>query len=178
MTEKGVLITGLEQNSTQGDREILAILRRFGAHLDETEEGIRVRGGDLRGISLDARDIPDLVPIVAVVAAAAEGSTEIVNAGRLRLKESDRLAAISDLLTTLGARIEEKEDSLMIYGGNPLHGGLCRGYNDHRIVMSAAVAALLCEDEIRITTSEAVGKSYPEFFEDIARFGLAIGKEE
>jgi len=177
LTDAGVLVTGLTADSTQGDREILHLLREFGAEVTEEAEGIRVCRGNLRGMTVDARDIPDLVPIVSVIAAAAEGCTEIINAGRLRLKESDRLTAVADLLTTLGAQVEEKEDSLTIRGGKPLHGGLCNGYNDHRIVMSAAVAALICDGEVEITTPNAVAKSYPEFYEDLARFGLAVRKD-
>ena len=161
----------------QGDREILHLLREFGAQVTEEREGIRVCPGNLRGITVDARDIPDLVPIVSVLAAAAEGRTEIIHAGRLRLKESDRLTAVYDLLTALGAQVEEREDSLAITGGYPLHGGLCNGCNDHRIVMSAAVAALICDGEVEITTPGAVAKSYPEFFEDLACLGLSVRRE-
>lgn len=96
----------------------------------------------------------------------------IQNAGRLRLKECDRLAAVSDLLARLGAQVEERPDSLVICGSPSLPGGATvDGWGDHRIVMSAAIAALLCERPITITGAQAVQKSYPSFFEDFQALG-------
>jgi 3-phosphoshikimate 1-carboxyvinyltransferase len=105
------------------------------------------------------------VPVLAVAAAAAQGETVITGASRLRLKESDRIATTAAMLRALGADVTELPDGLSIRGGNPLHGGCVEGSNDHRIVMSAAVAALLCDSPVTITDAQAVKKSFPSFFE-------------
>jgi 3-phosphoshikimate 1-carboxyvinyltransferase len=150
-----ITVTGLDADSKQGDRAVVEILARFGK--------------DLRGIEIDAADIPDLVPILSVVAAAAKGETVIRGAGRLRDKESDRLAAVCDVLGTLGADVTETEDGLRIVGGKPLKGGTVSSWGDHRIAMSAATAAVLCAEPIVIQGAEAVNKSYPTFFEERRR---------
>jgi len=147
-----ITVTGLDHRSKQGDKAVLEILERF--------------GGDLRSTEIDATDIPDLVPILAVVAAAAKGTTVIRNAGRLRIKESDRLVAMADMLGSLGADIRETEDGLVIHGGKPLTGGRVSSWGDHRIAMSAAIAAVLCTEPVLIQGAEAVNKSYPTFFEE------------
>ena len=168
MSEKSVGCTGLDLQSIQGDRAVLDILRRFGAEVHTDGDCVKVRGGELHGIGIDASDIPDLVPILSVVATHAAGVTEIYNAGRLRLKESDRLAAVTETLTILGADIVEKRDGLVIHGGTPLKGGTVSSHNDHRIAMSAAVAgAVLCEKSVIIEGADAVNKSYPRFFSDL-----------
>ena len=123
----------------------------------------------LKGIEIDVRDIPDLVPALAVVACAAEGPTKIINAGRLRLKESDRLFTVWETLKTLGADIVQEGDSLIINGSKRLKGGRVDSHGDHRIAMMAAIASVISEGDITIENAEAVRKSYPGFFED---FGL------
>ena len=139
-----VRLQGLSLPSAQGDSAALALFRRFGADIATDAGGIRCRRAPLHGIDIDAAQIPDLVPILAVTAAFAEGVTHIFHAERLRIKESDRLAATADGLRRLGARVEETADGLRIHGGGPLTGGEVDGCNDHRIVMSMAVAALRC----------------------------------
>ena len=166
---KGVTCSGLDIQSRQGDRAILELLKLFGAQVTQGSSTVTVLsaklfGSKLRGIEIDARDIPDLVPILSVVAAAAEGTTKIYNAGRLRGKESDRLASVTDMLSRLGADINETEDGLIINGGVALKGGEVSSWDDHRIVMSAAIAAVLCPEPVIITGAEAVNKSYPGFF--------------
>ena len=145
---------------------ILTLLDKFGAKIDydEKEAAFTVSPSPLKGIQIDARQIPDLVPILAVVAAVAEGDTEITGAARLRLKESDRLSTTAAMLRALGGEVEEREDGLLIHGGKPLAGGLVDGAKDHRIVMSAAVAATVCEGEVIITDAQAAAKSFPDFF--------------
>lgn len=167
---KKITVTNLSQNSLQGDRQIVSLLRRFGAEVTQTAAETTVCPAPLKGIAIDASQIPDLVPVLSVVACAAEGQTEIYNAGRLRLKESDRLSAISGQLQALGGRVIESQDSLLIKGC-PLVGGKVSGYHDHRMVMAAAIAALRCSGAVQIDGAEAVQKSYPGFFEDYERLG-------
>ena len=162
----GVTVTGLNDDSAQGDRAVVDILRRFGASVQETADSVTVRRGTLRGITVDAAAIPDLIPVLSVVAAAAEGETHIVNAGRLRLKESDRIATTAQLLRGLGGQVTELPDGLIIRGTHQLTGGTVDVCNDHRIAMSAAVASCLCAASVTVCGSECVAKSYPRFWED------------
>ena len=167
-----ITCTGLDLQSKQGDKAVLDILARFGARLKRGESSVTVYGGKLRGIEIDAKDVPDLVPILAVVGAAAEGTTVIRNAGRLRVKESDRLAAVTDVLRGLGADVSETEDGLVINGKASLKGGgEASSWGDHRIAMSAAIAATVCSEPLVILGAEAVNKSYSGFFDDLRLLG-------
>ena len=171
-----VTVTGLNLDSVQGDKAICEVLRSFGASVKEDAAAGSVicsgpEGGVLQGCAIDVKDIPDAVPILSVVAAAASGTTKIYNAGRLRIKESDRLQTVAAMLKALGVEAEEGEDFLVIHGagGRSLAGGTVDGANDHRIVMSGAVAAALCSSPVTILGAQAVNKSYPGFFEERER---------
>ncbi len=166
-----IVIDNLSTASAQGDKECVKIYQRFGADIAERDGNIIIKPGKLQGIEIDATDIPDAVPALSIAAALAEGRTIIKGAARLRIKECDRLAAMTDGLTRLGAKIRETEDGLIIDGVKTLSGGSIEGYNDHRIVMSFAVAAVRCEGEIIISDMESVNKSYPSFFEDYVKLG-------
>ena len=165
LSDNGITCLGLDSNSPQGDKRIIEILSSFGAEITEKDNAVTVKAGCLKGIELDAGDIPDLVPVISVVAAFAQGKTYISNAGRLRLKESDRLETVSHLLNALGGRVTEYEDALLIEGV-PLKGGRCSSFNDHRIAMSLAVASVGCAERVVIEGAEAVNKSYPAFYDD------------
>ena len=170
-SDEGVRVTGLNLYSAQGDKAIVEILKRFGAKVsvNEKEGWVKVQKGDLQGIEIDAAQIPDLVPILAVVAAKAKGTTSIYNASRLRLKESDRLAAVRISLAAMGTEIEGTDDGLIINGGRELKGAKVDSFNDHRLAMSLAAAALLTKEPLEITNAEAVEKSYPQFWQDLAQ---------
>lgn len=167
-----VKCNGVFKNSLQGDKEIVNLLSRFGAQVDWAEDSVTVKSAELHAVDIDASQIPDLVPILSVVAAFAKGETKIYNAGRLRIKESDRLSAVATALNALGADVTELPDSLIIKG-NPTvcFKGCVDSFNDHRMVMSCAVAALCSGGEITITNAQAVNKSYPSFFEDFISLG-------
>ena len=167
LSDGSVTCTGLDLNSRQGDRAILDILERFGARVEFDSSSVTVSGGNLQAVEIDAQDIPDLVPILAVVAAAAKGTTVIRNAGRLRGKESDRLAAVTSVMRGLGADVEETEDGLKMHGGKTLAGGQATSWGDHRIAMAAAIAATMCTGPVEIKGAQAVNKSYPGFFDDL-----------
>lgn len=164
-----ITMTGLDESSLQGDKAIIRILKEFGADIKSENGKLTVSTGALKGIDIDAADIPDLVPIMAAVAAVAEGKTTIYNAERLRLKESDRLKTVSETLNILGADVSETDDGLVINGKPELAGGTVNASGDHRIAMMAAIAALRCKNEVIIENAEAVNKSYPAFFEDYNR---------
>lgn len=169
LSPQGVEVTGLEPRSSQGDRAVLDVLEAFGAQVTRTDTGAVVRRGTLRPIEIDAGPIPDLIPVLSVVAAAAPGDTHVVRAGRLRLKESDRIASTCALLRALGASVDEEPEGLVIHGGAPLTGGTVDPWGDHRIAMSAAVAASLCREPVTVLSSECTEKSYPDFWRHLAQ---------
>ena len=144
-------ISNVAEKSYQGDKEILNIIDMM--RKSDTE------------YTIDVSQIPDLVPIVTLLATQTEGTTHIVGAKRLRLKESDRLAAITTELKKLGAQIEENEDSLTVFGKTELHGGEVDAHNDHRIAMTMAIASTVATGEILLSGYESVKKSYPDFWE-------------
>lgn len=170
-----VTLTGLCADSAQGDRAITDVLRRFGAEVTVSDDGVTVRGtGSLCGIELDASQIPDLVPAVAAVAAYAKGRTVIYNASRLRLKESDRIESVCRMLSDMGVSVTETNDGLIIEGGELEGGEICCA-GDHRIAMSAAVAALGAKNAVTVIGAECVSKSYPDFWEDVSsRLGVGV----
>ena len=161
-----VTLKGLHIDSIQGDKECMEIFREFGAEITKRDNSITVKADKLNGIDIDATQIPDLVPILAVTAAFANGKTNIYGAERLRIKESDRLNAICTCLNKVGANVTEKTDGLIINGVNNACGGKVEGYNDHRIVMAMAIAVEKSTAPIEITDKESINKSYPKFFED------------
>lgn len=166
-----VTISNLDIDSRQGDKACMEIYRRFGAEVTEHDGNITIEHDQLKGIEIDAENIPDMVPALAVAGALAEGVTVIKNAARLRIKECDRLAAMADGLSRLGADIKETKDGFVIKGVKCLKGAEVSGYNDHRIVMSLSAAAARTQGDIIITDRESINKSYPKFFEDYRKLG-------
>lgn len=167
---RGVSVTGLDEKTAQGDSAVAELLRLFGARVETNEKSVFAGTGRLVGRTVDVSDIPDLLPILAVLAALSEGETRFTGAARLRLKESDRLKTTSAMLGDLGASVTELGDGLVVNGGR-LRGGETHSANDHRIAMAAAIAAAYGEGPTVIRQAEAVNKSYPGFFEDFARLG-------
>lgn len=168
-----VTLTGLNPDSAQGDKAIVPLLQQFGAKIEWQQGGLlRCQAGDLKGININASDIPDLVPILSIVAAFAKGTTTITGAGRLRCKESNRLLAVKDGLERLGVNVRETCDGLVIEGRQSIGSSRVDGYNDHRIVMSMAIAALRASGPVEISDMESINKSFPTFFE---KFGLLGG---
>ena len=156
-------VTGMSENSRQGDQVVADAFVKL------------CRSGD---VELDVADCPDLVPPLAAMAAVRKGTTSIVHAARLRIKESDRLSAVTAVMNALGAHIEELHDGLVICGLETLCGGVSvDACNDHRIAMMAAVAATRCKEPVTIEGAECVRKSYPNFWEDYEMLGGAITRE-
>lgn len=165
-----VKLTGLDINSPQGDKEIVNILRQFGGDIKVDDDFVIAKKSDLHGIEIDATDIPDMVPSLAVCAIYAQGKTVIKGASRLRLKESDRIQSIVYNLKKLGVVVEETEDGMIITGSSP-KGAVLKGFNDHRIVMSMTVAATGAEGKSTIDDAQSIDKSYPDFFKDYDSIG-------
>ncbi len=172
-----VVCSGLNESGLQGDKKILEIIKQTGAKIIRTGSSSfqAVCTSDMHGIRVDADEIPDLVPILAVLLCFCKGKSRIENAGRLRIKESDRLAAISTELKKMGAKITEGDDFLEIEGCQVLSGAKLSAWNDHRIAMALAIAACRCEGEASISgAKKAVTKSYPDFFEDYISLGGVV----
>ena len=149
-------LKGLNPDSAQGDMVISDLYWKL------------ARPGD---VEIDISGCPDLLPPLAVMAAVRTGTTSFVNAARLRIKESDRLATVAAMLTALGCRADELPDALIVHSGTHLTGGTVDGANDHRIVMAAAIAATACPSPVTILGAEAVSKSYPDFWDEYQRLG-------
>lgn len=166
-----VTVDGLDMNTTQGDKGILDVLEAFGAKFEINENSVRCVKSSLKGTVVDATDIPDLVPIISVLAAFSEGQTVIKGAERLRYKESDRIESVVENLKLIGADVTETEDGMIINGGKELHSAELKGYNDHRIVMAFSVSGLFLDGETVIDDANSINKSYPSFFEDYNSIG-------
>lgn len=164
----------LNINSLQGDKVLIDLVKEMGGDIEINDDFIKTSESKTKGIIIDASECPDIIPIMAVLAALSEGQTKIINAGRLRIKESDRLKAISTELNKLGGDIVEVEDSLIINGKTSLKGGIVDSWNDHRIAMALAIASIKATEEVTITNSDAVNKSYPHFWEDFKSVGGEI----
>ncbi len=169
LSEQGVKVHGLNLASAQGDMAVLDILRQFGASVEASDGAVTVRRAELSPVTIDAAPIPDLVPVLSVLACGATGDTRIINAARLRMKESDRLQTTAKLISDLGGAVDELPDGLVIHGTGSLTGGRVDSCGDHRIAMSAAVAAGLCRESVMIGGADCVQKSYPAFWEDFWR---------
>ena len=163
-----ITCTGLNMDSRQGDRIVTKLLSRFGARVVVDDNSVTVSPGILRGIDINARDIPDLVPVLAAVASVAEGKTVIHNAGRLRIKESNRLETVTKSLSYLGADITQTQDGLVIVGKRELSGGETQSFGDHRIAMASAILSGACLKPVVIRDAQVVRKSYPCFFKDFS----------
>lgn len=168
-----VTVNDVQMNSAQGDKAIVEILRSFGADVAVHENSVRVKVSSLKACSIDVSQIPDLLPILTVLASFAEGTTVLYNAANLRHKESDRLASSATMINSLGGTAVEYADRLEIIG-TLLTGGTVDSFGDHRIAMSAAIAASMCREQTTIIGAEAVKKSYPEFFKDFLALGGTI----
>ncbi|MDE6730897.1 MAG: 3-phosphoshikimate 1-carboxyvinyltransferase [Oscillospiraceae bacterium] len=163
-----VILQNIPETSTQGDRRIVEIIEKTCYH-QKTAEDISETVSEI-----NARDIPDLVPILAVLATFSERPTRIIGAERLRIKESDRLATTASMLNTLGGNVKILPDGLEIQPVDSLHGGTVDSAGDHRIAMCAAIAATRATEPVTILGAECVAKSYPAFFQDYQKLGGKI----
>jgi len=163
-------VSGLNLHSVQGDRKIIEYLSLMGASVVVQDDSVAVSSSSLKSIDVDVDETIDLVPVLAVLCSYAKGKSRLRRVSRLRFKESDRITAVLSLINSLGGRAEEEGDDIVVYG-TELNGGTVCGYNDHRIVMSALVAALGCDDSVTINGAQAMNKSYPGFTEEYNKIG-------
>ena len=169
-SENGITCTSLCEDTFQGDSRVLEILSEMGADITYNKNSVIVKKSRLKAITVDCADIPDIVPILCVAATTAEGTTVFKNIQRLRDKESDRVKTTVDMIRNLGGKIDFDENNIYVTG-NALTGGVITSANDHRIAMSGAIASLLCTGDVTIDVAEAVGKSYPDFYEKFTMLG-------
>jgi len=163
--------TGMQPLSLQGDKVVVDIIRAMGGCISCEGTEILAEPAVTHGTIIDAANCPDIIPVLTVLAALSKGKTEIINAGRLRIKECDRLAAITSELSKIGARIKELPTGLIIEGVDSFTGGTVDCWNDHRIAMSLAVASIKCQKPLMLTGANCVAKSYPRFWNDFVSLG-------
>lgn len=165
-----ITVNGLNVNSIQGDKAITETVKRMGAEITVNDDSVTVKAKALKGIEVDASNIPDLVPVISALAVFAEGQTVIKNAARLRLKESDRLKTVAELIKTAGGDVTELPDGLIINGGKKINSEFTvPSFNDHRLVMAAALLSF--NSKVTITDAQAINKTYPTFFHELTKLG-------
>ncbi|MCX7114830.1 MAG: 3-phosphoshikimate 1-carboxyvinyltransferase [Gammaproteobacteria bacterium] len=174
MTPGRVELKGLDMQNPQGDKRLVPILQDMGAAIDITASGLIIEGGRvLQGVSIDANDIPDLLPTLAVIGTYAQGKTHIRNVSQARLKETDRIHSMTEGLTRLGAGIEEYADGMTVYQ-SLLQGAKVQGYHDHRTVMALAIAGMCAIGVTLIENSEAINKTFPTFISLMQTLGAKM----
>lgn len=166
-----IVLKNLNKNSCQGDKRIEKLISDFGASVHWDNNKLIVKKSFLHGVHVDASQIPDLVPALAVLGANSYGQTKIFNAKRLKFKECDRLQIMYEQLKKLNVNITKSKDSLTIFGKKNICSTSDLGYNDHRIVMALAIMALNLKENSLITYAQSVNKSYPEFFKHYNMLG-------
>lgn len=167
-------LRGISHNSKQGDRVIINILREAGVSIEDTIDGYIVHHSPIMSITADLADCPDLGPILCVLGCYAD-TFQLSNCQRLRIKESDRIAAMGNALRPVGSIITSDESNIFIKNNQPYHGNVTvDGAKDHRIVMSMSVMATLLDSPLTITNAEAINKSYPSFFDDLTKLGIEV----
>jgi len=177
LTEGEVVVRDLFEESKQGDKYFIEILKMMDANVRTKKDSVEVIGGSsLRAVEVDLSQTPDLLPITAVMCSLACGKSRIHNVEHARIKECDRISAMSVGLKRMGAKIDERPDGMIIEGVDSLQGATIESFADHRIVMAFAVAALKAEGTTRINQAESVAVSYPDFIENMQELGANLKK--
>ena len=160
-----VTVEGLDRNDPQGDKAILSILEAMGCTVTWHGNAVTVKGPEkLKGGEFDLNAIPDTLPVLTIAAAAADGDTHLMNVPQARIKETDRIRCMHENLTLMGVNTEEEEDGIIIHGNGRIHGASCKGYGDHRIIMSLAVASAAADSPVTIDDERAAAVTFPTFF--------------
>lgn len=169
---------GLNADTKQGDRAIVIFIEQMNGFVERFDDLITFNKSSLRGCVIDLSDCPDLGPALMMLASFAQGETKIINAGRLRIKESDRILAMETELKKCGVQIHSSEDTVWIQGRTKWHPAeVISSHNDHRIVMAMAIGAVISEVPVTIEGAEAIRKSYPGFFDDLKQLGVEVHVE-
>lgn len=181
-TDSELTITDVDFTDSQGDKAVVDILIQMGADIEKDIEGhkLTIRGGKpLHGLSeIDMNLIPDSLPALSVAAAFAEGDTHFTSLAHVRVKETDRVAVMQEVLTACGASVDITADSMTVHGGKPLHGASVSSHDDHRVAMAMAVCGLLADGEMRIDNAECAAVSFPGFYETLNKVGAGFELKE
>jgi 3-phosphoshikimate 1-carboxyvinyltransferase len=167
-----VTVTNLDMNDPQGDRRIVDVLRTAGADVKVNDGNITVHKGSLKGCRIDMSPIPDLFPITAILLSTAEGDSELHGAPQLKYKESNRIETVVNMIRALGGDAEPTDEGCIIHGCPKLSGGYIEHKGDHRVMMSAAVASIVCEKPVTMDDAECCNISFPGFPEKMRDIGL------
>lgn len=172
-----LILDGLDMDDPQGDKAVVRMLERMGAEVKVGRDEIRVRGGGLTGVEHDLNATPDALPAMAIAGCFADGVTRLVNVPQARIKETDRIAVMHEVITALGGEAEELPDGLVVTGAG-LKGGHAPGHDDHRVVMAAAVGGLAADTAVEVDTAEAVSVTFPDFVKLMNRAGAKMTTRE
>lgn len=168
------LIANIDMNDPQGDKELVHILKVMGADIEIKPNSLYIRGGKaLTGIKIDAKDIPDLLPTLAVIGTYASGKTEIYNIEHARIKETDRIHSMATGLAALGAKLEQYQNKMIVYQSK-LTGCTVAGYDDHRTIMALTIAGMIANGTTIIDDHQAITKTFPKFIEIMQSLGANI----
>jgi 3-phosphoshikimate 1-carboxyvinyltransferase len=173
ITPSRLLLKGLDMGDTQGDKEVINMLKSMGADIQTGEEGIVVASSELTGGELDLNNTPDALPALAVVGCFAKGETVLKNVAQARIKETDRIKVMATELSKMGADIEEMKDGLIIRQSE-LKGTKVRGYHDHRVVMALSLAGMMAQGETEIDSAESIGITFPGYVGKMCRLGARM----
>ena len=166
-----ICIGGLNFKSIQGDMQMLKLIKECGADIAWENGLLKVSPGRLRSFYVDVTNMPDLTPPIAILACMCKGRSVIDGISRLKFKESNRIVSVVNMLKNIGGRIAVEGDKMLIDGVNSFEGGVVDTYNDHRIAMAAAIAAVYSKKPITILRANSVDKSYPDFYKDYQSLG-------
>ena len=167
-----VTVTGIDMNDPQGDKAIMDIIGKAGGNVSVSEDSVTVSASELRGCDIDMGSIPDLFPITAVLLATADGDSRLFGAPQLKFKESNRIETVVNMINAIGGSAEATDDGCIIHGRPRLKGGEIIHKGDHRIMMSAAVASIVCDGPVTMDDAECCSVSFPGFPESMAELGL------
>jgi 3-phosphoshikimate 1-carboxyvinyltransferase len=173
ITPSHLMLKGLDMNDTQGDKEVITMLRKMGAGIQIKKEGILVDSSELMGCELDLNNTPDALPALAVVGCYAKGETILKNVAQARIKETDRIKVMATELSKMGAEIEEMKDGLIIQQSE-LKGTRVSGYHDHRVVMALSLAGMMAQGETEIDSAESVDITFPGYVGKMCRLGARM----
>lgn len=169
-----ITLKNVDVNDKQGDKRLITLAQAMGGHITCHENTVIIQGGaDLHGIDIDANDVPDLLPVLAVLGTCAQGKMRIENVPQARLKETDRIHSMTQGLRAMGANLEESPDGMVIER-SALRGATLNGYGDHRTVMALTLAGLCAEGTTQVSDALAVNKTYPQFFKEMKKLGANV----
>ena len=172
-----ITLLGMKEDSLQGDKKIIDDIKAMNGNITFESEILKCEPSKTVGAVIDFSQSPDLGPALTVLASLSNGTSHFINASRLRIKECDRITCMLEELNKMGANITESPDSMTIYGVNELKGCIVDSHNDHRVAMALAMAATVCDSDVKILNAECVSKSYPHFWEDYIKLGGSIDYE-